>query len=127
MEEECDQIHAISKIKIDAQITSKLNADNDSENNGGHPRSNKSRGCENHIHVEEELDLNNYVELPRKRTNSEVAEHKAKAEKAIQDLKTAELKLYFLRLTNITKKDNFNYILQGKCGITVYIFRMQRI
>ena len=35
--------------------------------------------------------------MPRNRTNSEVAENKAKASKAIEDLKTAEVDVYMLR------------------------------
>ena len=35
--------------------------------------------------------------MPRKRTNSEVAEHKVKALKAFQDLKKAEVEVHMLR------------------------------
>ena len=49
------------------------------------------------VNVNEETDIRNETEMPRKRTNSEVAEHKAKAAKALKDLKRAEVEVHTLR------------------------------
>ena len=60
-------------------------------------KSNRSKSHVNNVHVHKETELNNDIELPRQRTNSEVAEHKDKALKALKDLKMAEIEINFLK------------------------------
>ena len=83
LEEECNKNHTIENKTKDNEQT----------------ESYKSRSNVNNVHVHKETELNNDIDIdiPRKRTNSEVAEHKAKAIKAIKDLKMAEFEINFLK------------------------------
>merc|ERR1712106_265481 len=63
----------------------------------GQMKSTKPRSHVTNVHVHKETELNNDIELPRKRTNSEVAEHKDKALKALNDLKMAEIEINLLK------------------------------
>merc|ERR1712106_711313 len=63
----------------------------------GQMKSTKPRSHVTNVHVHKETELNNDIELPRKRTNSEVAEHKDKALKALNDMKMAEIEINLLK------------------------------
>ena len=78
LEEECNKYHT---------------KENKSQENG-QMKSNRPRSHVNNVHVHKETELNNDIELPRKRTNSEVAEHK---DKALNDLKMAEIEINLLK------------------------------
>merc|ERR1712106_9869 len=63
----------------------------------GQMKSTKPRSHVTNVHVHKESELNNDIELPRKRTNSEVAEHKDKALKALNNMKMAEIEINLLK------------------------------
>merc|ERR1712106_210650 len=63
----------------------------------GQMKSTKPRSHVTNVHVHKATELNNDIELPRKRTNSEVAEHKDKALKALNDMKMAEIEINLLK------------------------------
>merc|ERR1711892_807582 len=97
LEEECNEIHAINNERKESLVTYNDYAIN---NNIGQSHSNRSRTHEKHVLGKKEMELNNDMESHRKRTNSEVAEHKARTEKALTDLEKAEIEIDFLR-TNV--------------------------
>ena len=91
LEEECKEVNAIGnkRHEKDQQDSTREFI--------GKAQTKISRSIKQEVHVKEETDIRNESEMPRKRTNSEVAEHKAKASNALKDLKRAEIEVHMLR------------------------------
>ena len=97
LEKECKEVKAKGKKGDERKITSERDNNDNNREYIGKSKTRKSRSIKQKVHVLEEIEIRNETEMPRNRTNSEVAENKAKASKAIEDLKRAEVDVYMLR------------------------------
>ena len=97
LEEECKEVNAIGYKRNEMKNAVKRDQTDSTKAYIGKAQTKISRTIKQEVHVKEETEIRNEMEMPRKRTNSEVADHKAKAMKALKDLKIAEVEVHMLR------------------------------
>ena len=97
LEEECKEVNAIGYKRNEMKNAVKRDQTDSTKAYIGKAQTKISRTIKQEVHVKEETDLRNESEMPQKRTNSEVTEHKVKASNALKDLKRAEIEVHMLR------------------------------